>query len=115
MKHTVFAALLALGSATVFTGPAFAQTAQQPTATAPGAASTSTTAAPSTAPTTATTTPGAGSMPMQQMGHGPGMGMSGGQGHPGPMMGGQNHPGPMGTMPPCPAGQTASGTPPTCQ
>lgn len=46
-------------------------------------------------------------MPGQMMEHGKGMG---------PMMGGPAaHPGPMGEMPPCPAGKTMSGTPPTCQ
>ena len=42
----------------------------------------------------------------------PGKAMGPGQG---PMMGGQTHPGPMGGMPPCPAGKTMSGTPPTCK
>lgn len=96
-----------------------------------------TTASPTTtpAPTTTTAAP-ATSMPTQMERGGPmgpAMGeanapMMGGQEHPGPMMGGQgqsgstmggmggqNHPGPMGAMPPCPAGQTASGTPPTCK
>jgi len=61
-------------------------------------------------------------MPGQMMEHEQGMGkmgngrgpMMGGQKHPGPM-GGQTHPGPMGGTPPCPAGQTMSGTPSTCK
>ena len=110
--------------------PVLAQ-AQQPATPAPA-----TTASPATTPSPTTTPAPATSMPTQ-MEHGGPMGattgesktpMMGGQGHPGPMMGGQGqpgsmmggmgtqgHPGPMGTMPPCPAGQTASGTPPTCK
>lgn len=82
MKHrsiTAFAVVLALSSAVAPSAPAFAHTAQQPTATAPGGA-------PSA------TTTGSASMPMEvmEMEHGH-MGMSGGQGHPGP----QKHPAPM--------------------
>ena len=117
------AMMLAVGAAILFAppgiGPVLAQTAQQPL-----------TVAPATAPQA--TTPGAASMPMQQKEQGHGMmgGTSGGQGHPGPMMGpmmggeghpssmmgGQGHAGtPMGSMQSCPAGQTASGNPPTCK
>ena len=88
--------------------------AQQPATLAP------TTAGPATGgqqplPGTPTMVPG------QMMEHGQGMGAMGrgmapgGQGHPGPMMGDQGHPGPAGGTPPCPPGQTASGTPPTCK
>lgn len=87
--------------------------AQQPATPAP------TTPAPTTG---AQQQPGAATtMPGQMMEHGQGMGemgkgmAPGGQGHPGPMMGGQAHPGPAGGTPPCPPGQTASGTPPTCK
>jgi hypothetical protein len=52
-------------------------------------------------------------MPGQMMERGEGKGEMG-KGM-GPMMGGQGHPGPMGRTPPCPPGQTMSGTPPTCK
>ena len=49
-------------------------------------------------------------VPGQMMEHGREMGKG-----MGPMMNGQGHPGPMGGMPPCPAGQSMSGTPPACK
>jgi hypothetical protein len=89
---------LGVASAVLMVGaPAAAQTTQHSTTSEP-----------------ATATPAAPSMPMQMEHGGHGMGgMSGGQGHSG-MMGGQ-HAAPMGSMPQCPAGQTASGNPPTCK
>ena len=110
---------LAVGAALLFgaasSGPVWAQTAQQPATAAPATDPSATTPSATAPPAT---TPGSASMPMQQMQQGHGMmgGMSGGQGHPGPMMGGQGQAGaPMGSMQPCPAGQTASGNPPTCK
>ena len=98
--------------------------AQQPTTptpttptTATPAAAAPTTAAPTTAAPAMGAQPGSSgmstTMPGKMMEKGKGMGEMGGQGHPGPMMG------PMGGRPaegmPCPSGQTASGTPPTCK
>jgi hypothetical protein len=102
------AALLALA------GTANLALAQQPATTTPAPAA----GAQDQPSDTSTTTPG-------HMEHGKGMGEMGngkemGMGKEmrkdmGPTTSGQGHPGPVGGTLQCPAGETATGTPPTCK
>jgi hypothetical protein len=102
MRYRTLRTLPAAGLlAVTVTGMTLAQ-AQQSTTPAPSVPAPAATAPAGTAP----------NMPSQMMEHGQGMGeMRSGMGP----MSGQGHPGPMGGTPPCPPGQTASGTPPICK
>ena len=107
MKYVICtAAILALAG----TGnPALAQ---QPTTTTPAPAA----GAQDQPSGTSTMTPGhmEHGKAMDKMGHGMGMGKETGKDM-GPTTSGQARPGSMDTMPSCPSGQTASGTPATCR
>ena len=107
MRYQMYGALVATGlfAMTAMGNPALAAS--------PAGGSSITLAQAATAPAPAPgagvqpQTPGASTtMPGPMMEHGKGMG---------PMMGGQGHSGPMAGTPPCPAGKTMSGTPPTCK
>lgn len=86
--------------------------AQQPATTTPAPAA----GAQDQPSGTSATTPGhmEHGKGMGEMGNRKGMGKEMGK-DTGPTTSGQGHPGPMGGTLQCPAGQTATGTPPTCK